>query len=48
MTLCPYALVLSCGKCPIKAVCPLKSVIGDAPKPSENQESKESNEESEK
>ena len=34
MTLCPYALVLSCAKCPIVKVCPLKSVIGDAPKKS--------------
>lgn len=30
MTLCPYALVLSCAKCPIVKVCPLKTVIGDA------------------
>jgi hypothetical protein len=41
MTLCPYALVLSCGKCPIKAVCPLKSVIGDAKKPIEKSETEE-------
>ncbi len=34
MTLCPYALVLSCAKCPIVKVCPLKSVIGDSPKKS--------------
>ncbi len=32
MTVCPYALVLSCAKCPIVKICPLKSVIGDAPK----------------
>lgn len=32
MTVCPYALVLSCAKCPIVKVCPLKSVIGDAKK----------------
>ena len=42
MTLCPYALVLSCGKCPIKAVCPLKGVIGDAKKPVEKQAVKDS------
>jgi len=29
MTLCPYALVSSCSKCPIVKVCPLKGVIGD-------------------
>ncbi len=33
MTLCPYALVSSCSKCPIKKVCPLKGVIGDFKKP---------------
>ncbi len=32
MTLCPYALVLSCAKCPIVKVCPLKTVIGDSAK----------------
>jgi len=29
MTLCPIALATGCRKCPIVAVCPLKSVIGD-------------------
>jgi hypothetical protein len=29
MTLCPVALAVGCKKCPIFAVCPLKSVIGD-------------------
>lgn len=29
MTLCPYALVAGCNKCPIVKVCPLKGVIGD-------------------
>ena len=29
MTLCPIAIVSSCGKCPAFTVCPLKSVIGD-------------------
>jgi len=29
MTLCPVALAVGCKKCPLFAVCPLKSVIGD-------------------
>lgn len=33
MTLCAVALVAGCQKCPMVSVCPLKSVIGDAPKP---------------
>jgi hypothetical protein len=33
MTLCPIAIVAGCQKCPAFSVCPLKSVIGDAPKP---------------
>lgn len=33
MTLCPIALVAGCKKCPAFSVCPLKSVIGDQPKP---------------
>ncbi len=33
MTLCPIALVASCAKCPAVSLCPLKTVIGDAPKP---------------
>lgn len=32
MTLCPIAIVAGCTKCPAFSVCPLKSVIGDAPK----------------
>jgi len=32
MTLCPIAIVASCAKCPVVTVCPLKTVIGDAPK----------------
>ena len=32
MTLCPIAIVASCAKCPAVRVCPLKTVIGDAPK----------------
>jgi hypothetical protein len=33
MTLCPIAIVAGCKKCPAFRVCPLKSVIGDAPAP---------------
>jgi hypothetical protein len=29
MTLCPVALAVGCKKCPIFAVCPVKTVIGD-------------------
>jgi hypothetical protein len=29
MTLCPVAMAVGCKKCPLFAVCPLKSVIGD-------------------
>lgn len=48
MTLCPYALVLSCAKCPIVKVCPLKSVIGDSPKKTEKgDDSETSNKENE-
>ena len=32
MTLCPIAIVAGCAKCPAVSVCPLKTVIGDAPK----------------
>ena len=32
MTLCPIAIVVGCQKCLAFKVCPLKSVIGDAPK----------------
>lgn len=35
MTLCPIAIVAGCSKCPAVSVCPLKSVIGDAPKPND-------------
>ena len=34
MTLCPIAIVASCAKCPVVGVCPLKTVLGDASKPS--------------
>ena len=33
MTLCPIAIVAGCQKCPAFSVCPLKTLIGDAPKP---------------
>ncbi len=32
MTLCPYAMVAGCEKCPILKICPLKTVIGNQPK----------------
>jgi hypothetical protein len=32
MTLCPIAIVAGCAKCPAVGVCPLKTVLGDAPK----------------
>lgn len=33
MTLCPIAVVAGCKKCPAFSICPLKTVIGDVPKP---------------
>ena len=35
MTVCPIAIVAGCQKCPAFSVCPLKSVLGDQPKPGE-------------
>jgi len=32
MTICPVAIAVGCQKCPVFKVCPLKSVLGDAPK----------------
>lgn len=29
MTLCPVAIAIGCKKCPIFAVCPVKTIIGD-------------------
>lgn len=29
MVLCPVALAVGCRKCPVFAVCPVKSTIGD-------------------
>ncbi len=34
MTVCPIALAVGCRKCPVFAVCPLTTVIGDQEKPS--------------
>ncbi|MDP1902240.1 MAG: hypothetical protein Q8K96_17605 [Rubrivivax sp.] len=33
MALCPIAILATCQKCPVVGICPLKTVIGDAPKP---------------
>ena len=33
MTVCPIAILATCKKCPAYAVCPLKTVLGDEPKP---------------
>ena len=35
MTLCPIAIVAGCKKCPAFSICPLKTVLGDEPKPGE-------------
>ncbi len=35
MTLCPIAIVAGCEKCPAFKICPLKGIIGDAPKAAE-------------
>jgi hypothetical protein len=43
MTLCPVAIAVGCRKCPIFAVCPLKSQIGDyepEPEPKEKERKK--------
>lgn len=37
MVLCPVALAVGCKKCPVFAVCPAKSVIGDY-KPDEDKD----------
>lgn len=29
MTLCPIAIAITCRRCPIVSVCPVKTVIGD-------------------
>jgi len=33
MTVCPIAILATCKKCPAVSVCPLKTVLGDFPKP---------------
>jgi hypothetical protein len=33
VTLCPIALTVSCIKCPIVKMCPLKTVIGNYQEP---------------
>ncbi len=33
MTLCPVALAVGCAKCPAFSVCPMKTALGDQPKP---------------
>jgi len=35
MTLCPIAIAVGCKKCPAFGICPLKTVIGDAPSKAE-------------
>jgi hypothetical protein len=35
MTLCPIALAVGCEKCPALSICPLKSILGNAPKKAE-------------
>lgn len=40
MTLCPIAVVAGCEKCPAFKVCPLKSVLGNQPKPGDTTASK--------
>ena len=37
MTVCPIAIVVGCKKCPAFSVCPVKTVLGDQPKPEEAQ-----------
>lgn len=43
MTLCPYALVAGCEKCPVLKICPLKSVIGNHPKQTQDEKQKQPN-----
>lgn len=33
MTVCPIAIAVGCKKCPAFSVCPLKTSLGDQPKP---------------
>ena len=36
MTICPVAIAVGCKRCPIFAVCPAKSIIGDQPAAAES------------
>lgn len=40
MTVCPIAIVVGCKKCPAFNVCPLKTSLGDQPKPSADKPAK--------
>jgi hypothetical protein len=40
MTLCPVAIAAGCRKCPVFAVCPAKSIIGDYDKEADSSSSK--------
>lgn len=42
MTLCPIALTAGCKQCPVVAVCPLKTVIGDYDKAEKPEAEKDS------
>lgn len=33
MTLCPIAIAVTCRRCPIVSICPVKTVIGDYVEP---------------
>lgn len=35
MVICPIAIVAGCKKCPAFSVCPVKTSLGDQPKPGE-------------
>ncbi|HEX4943132.1 MAG TPA: hypothetical protein VFV55_02195 [Usitatibacteraceae bacterium] len=35
MTVCPIAIVVGCKKCPAFSICPVKTTLGDQPKPGE-------------
>lgn len=37
MTICPIAIVAGCKKCPAFKICPVKSLLGDAPKTAESE-----------
>lgn len=35
MTVCPIAIAVGCKKCPAFSFCPVKTTLGDQPKPGE-------------